>query len=93
MCSTKSKYAKRRYHYHKISHGIDITNIDHEAVDETVRPFKREATRLLLIINSVKTKYMMADKKRFSPSAVGAEMGLDKKRSEKVKEYLVLSYS
>lgn len=69
---------------------IDIIGIDRRAVEEAFRPLKREAARLGLIINSAKTKYMVAGRERGSPSGVGAEVELDGERFEVVEEFIYL---
>ena len=43
---------------------IDIIGINRRAVEEAFRPFKREAAKIGLTINSAKTKYMVAGRER-----------------------------
>ena len=53
---------------------IDIFGINRRAVEEAFLPFKREAARIGLTINSAKTKYMVAGRERGSPNGVGSEV-------------------
>ena len=43
---------------------IDIIGINRRAVEEASGPFRREAARIGLIINSTKTKYMVTGRER-----------------------------
>ena len=70
---------------------IDNIGINRRAVEKAFNPFKREAVRLGLIINSAKTKYMVAGMERRSSSDVGAEVELDGDRFEVVDEFVYLS--
>ena len=56
---------------------IDIIGINRKAMEEAFVPFKREAARLGLVINSAKTKYMVADRERGSPRGVSGEVEID----------------
>ena len=69
---------------------IDIIGIDRRAVEEAFRPFKREAARLGLTINTAKTKYMVAGRERGSSGGVGAEVEIDGERFEVVDEFVYL---
>jgi hypothetical protein len=69
---------------------IDIIGIDRRAVEEAFGPFKREAARLGLIINSAKTKYMVAGRERGSPTGVGNLVDLEGERFEVVDEFIYL---
>ena len=69
---------------------IDIIGINRRAVEEAFLPFKREAARIGLTINSAKTKYMVAGRERGSPSGVGSEVELDGVRYEVVDEFVYL---
>lgn len=69
---------------------IDIIGVDRRAVEEAFVPFKRETERIGLIINSVKTKYLVAGRERGSPNGVGPEVEMDGMRFEVVDEFIYL---
>ena len=67
---------------------IDIIGINRRAVEEVFGPLRREAARIGLIINSAKTKYMVAGRERGSPTDIGAEVVLDGATFEVVNEFI-----
>ena len=86
----------QRSHYFEVSYApwlcgyIDIVGINRRAVEEAFVPFKRESARIGFIINSAKTKYMVAGRERGSPRGIGAEVEIDGKRFEVVDEFVYL---
>lgn len=60
----------KSYMLHGYADDIDIIDHDRRAVEEVFVPFKREIERIELIVNSVKIKYLVADKERGSPNGV-----------------------
>ena len=59
-------------------------------VKEAFGPLRREAAGLGLVINSAKTKYMVAGRVRGSPSEVGSAVVLDGETFEVVDEFIYL---
>ena len=69
---------------------IDIIGVNRKAMEEAYSSLKREAARIGLIINSAKTKYMVAGRERGSPSGVGTVVVIDGDTFEVVDEFVYL---
>ncbi|XP_052561917.1 uncharacterized protein LOC128092322 [Culex pipiens pallens] len=69
---------------------IDIIGIDRRSVEEAFVPFKREAAKIGLTINTAKTKYLVAGRARGSAGDGVSEVEIDGERYEVVDEFVYL---
>ncbi|XP_038116847.1 uncharacterized protein LOC119769036 [Culex quinquefasciatus] len=67
---------------------IDIIGIDRRSVEEAFVPFKREAAKIGLTINTAKTKYLVAGRARGSAGDGVLEVEIDGERYEVVDEFV-----